>query len=1252
MNKKFELKNIKNEFPLMKTLRFELKPQGDTLKNFMESIYDEDKDLYDSSFEAKEVMNKYYLKVLDKILSEISVDWKDLYSALLNKEKKEIEEKIKLLQKEIEKFFLKHTEIKDKDKNKKVSIFSGKCIEKIKESPDFNEDDKRKVEKFGEKTTYFTTYFKNRENIFTVKGESASAIYRIIDNFKKYSKNVELYEKLKKDEKIMKYLNENKFYEKTMDNLFDVSKYNSYLKQVDIEKYNTLLSGYSKENGEKVKGLNELINEINQKYKYKLNVFNSLYKQILTEEDTKSFVDEILSTPESVIKTIDDFIDSISMDNIEELKEEFLKISLENFEGIYISTKKLNEISNRKFGDYNSINMLIEQSLTEKGILSKKEIKKLIPNLENKEKEVKSFNLSFIFENLTKEHKELIIDYIRENICSVVENVKITIEKYRNIDNKIEFKNNEEKVLKIKGMLESINDLCKLIKDFNTDEIEINNEFYNILNKNFEIFEYSYKVLNKVRNFVTKKEVIENKMKLNFSNYQLGKGWHKNKEKDCSIILFRKRNVDRWIYYLGILKHGSKIEENDYLSSVDTGFYKMDYYAQNSLSKTIPKCSVSMNDVKNASENESVILNDSKNFNEPLEITPEIRKLYKNEEHKKGNKFKKESLVKWIDFCKEFLLKYKSFEKAKKEILKLKESNLYENLEEFYFDAEEKAYFLEFINIDEDKIKKLVKEKNLYLFQIYNKDFSAYSTGNKNLHTMYFEELFTDENLKKPVFKLNGNTEVFYRIASSKPKIVHNKGEKLVNKTYLDDGIIKTIPDSVYEEISEKVKNNEDYSKLLEENNIKNLEIKVATHEIVKDKRYFENKFLFYLPITLNKKVSNKNTNKNINKNVIDEIKDCNEYNVIGIDRGERNLISLCIINQNGEIILQKEMNIIQSSDKYNVDYNEKLEIKSKERDNAKKNWSEIGKIKDLKSGYLSAVVHEIVKLAIEYNAVITLEDLNGGFKNSRKKVDKQIYQKFERALIEKLNFLIFKNYDKNEKGGLRNAFQLTPELKNVTKVVSQQGIIIYTNPAYTSKIDPTTGYANIIKKSNNNEESIVKAIDKISYDKEKDMFYFDINLSKSSFNLTVKNVTKKEWRIYTNGERIIYKDKKYITLDITQEMKDILSKSGIDYLNIDNLKQDILENKIYKKVYYIFELANKMRNENKDVDYIISPVLNKDGKFFITQESNELTPKDADLNGAYNIALKGKLMIDNLNKNGKFKFLSNEDWLKFIQGR
>ncbi|MDK9582548.1 hypothetical protein QQA44_06970 [Sneathia vaginalis] len=182
--------------------------------------------------------------------------------------------------------------------------------------------------------------------------------------------------------------------------------------------------------------------------------------------------------------------------------------------------------------------------------------------------------------------------------------------------------------------------------------------------------------------------------------------------------MFRKRNGDRWIYYLGILKHGSKIEEKEYLSSVDTGFYKMNYYAQNSLSKTITGCSVSMNGVKNASENESVILNDSKNFNEPLEITPEIRKLYNNEEHKKGNKFKKESLVKWIDFCKEFLLKYKSFEKAKKEILKLKESNLYENLEEFYSDAEEKAYFLEFVNIDEDKIKNLLKKK-IYIYSKY-----------------------------------------------------------------------------------------------------------------------------------------------------------------------------------------------------------------------------------------------------------------------------------------------------------------------------------------------------------------------------------------------------------------------------------------------------------------------------------------------------------------------------------------------------
>ena len=70
----------------------------------------------------------------------------------------------------------------------------------------------------------------------------------------------------------------------------------------------------------------------------------------------------------------------------------------------------------------------------------------------------------------------------------------------------------------------------------------------------------------------------------------------------------------------------------------------------------------------------------------------------------------------------------------------------------------------------------------LYLFQIYNKDFSDKSTGTKNLHTMYFENLFSEENLKNIVLKLDGNAEVFFRKSSIKQPIIHKKGSIFVKK--------------------------------------------------------------------------------------------------------------------------------------------------------------------------------------------------------------------------------------------------------------------------------------------------------------------------------------------------------------------------------------------------------------------------------------------------------------------------------------
>ena len=80
---------------------------------------------------------------------------------------------------------------------------------------------------------------------------------------------------------------------------------------------------------------------------------------------------------------------------------------------------------------------------------------------------------------------------------------------------------------------------------------------------------------------------------------------------------------------------------------------------------------------------------------------------------------------------------------------------------------------------------------------------------------------------------------------------------------------------------------------------------------------------------------------------------------------------------------MQKSFNQIEEKGKEGrtIDYYSKLESVEARHDTARKNWKQIGTIRELKEGYLSQVVHEITQLMIQYNAVIVMENLNMGFK-------------------------------------------------------------------------------------------------------------------------------------------------------------------------------------------------------------------------------------------------------------------------------
>ena len=197
-------------------------------------------------------------------------------------------------------------------------------------------------------------------------------------------------------------------------------------------------------------------------------------------------------------------------------------------------------------------------------------------------------------------------------------------------------------------------------------------------------------------------------------------------------------------------------------------------------------------------------------------------------------------------------------------------------------------------------------------------------------------------------------------------------------------------------------------------------------YEIVKNKRFTKPQFSLHLTLAMN---CNQPDHYWLNNSVRELLKKSNKNNIIGIDRGERNLIYVTIINSDGVIVDQINFNIIENSyngKKYKTDYQKKLNIREKERQEARKTWKTIETIKELKDGYISQVVHQICKLIVQYDAIVVMENLNGGFKRGRTKVEKQVYQKFETMLINKLNYYVDKGTDYKECGGLLKAYQLT----------------------------------------------------------------------------------------------------------------------------------------------------------------------------------------------------------------------------------
>lgn len=428
---------------------------------------------------------------------------------------------------------------------------------------------------------------------------------------------------------------------------------------------------------------------------------------------------------------------------------------------------------------------------------------------------------------------------------------------------------------------------------------------------------------------------------------------------------------------------------------------------------------------------------------------------------------------------------------------------------------------------------------------------------------------------------------------------------------------------------------------------------------------------MLHISIEINKNERDAKKIKNINEMVRKELKDSDDNYIIGIDRGERNLLYVCVINSAGKIVEQMSLNEIineYNGIKHTVDYQGLLDKCEKERNAQRQSWKSIENIKELKDGYISQVVHKLCQLVEKYDAIIAMENLNGGFKRGRTKFEKQVYQKFENKLINKMEYMADKKRKTTENGGILRGYQLTNGCINNSY---QNGFIFYVPAWLTSKIDPTTGFVDLLKPKYTNVEEAhlwINKFNSITYDKKLDMFAFNINYSQFP---RADIDYRKIWTFYTNGYRIetFRNSEKNNEFDwkevhLTSVIKKLLEEYQINYISGKNIIDDLIQIKdkpFWNSFIKYIRLTLQMRNSitgRTDVDYIISPVINNEGTFYDSRKYlDEITlPQDADANGAYNIARKALWIIEKLKESpdeelNKVKLaITQREWLEYAQ--
>lgn len=1231
-----------NIYSVSKTLRFELKPQGKTQDYIEENgILIEDEKRAKDYKRVKKLLDEYYKQFLEKALSVLELTDLDLYYALYTnrykneKEQKEMEKLEASLRKQVVKCLKADSKY---DILFKKEIITQELEEFIKKA-----EDREIIKGFQKFTTYFQGFFENRKNMFAEEEKSTAVSYRIINqNLPKYIDNMGIFNIIMNTEicvdvsALQRELADELQGERVED-FFKLDTYEKLVTNKSIVLYNTLIGGKTLPDGTKIKGINEYVNLYNQrnnkdKSMKRIPKLRPLYKQILADRESLAFIEEQFDDDKEILDTVNEVVNQLNEnvlkpDSPNSVQRLMNSINNYDLDKIYVvNGQPISDLSSAVFGNWSVIKSALEKEYDEQNPKkAKNKGEKYFDDRAKALKAPKSYSLGRLNQVVEKygncechiqEYYASVAEREGKNLLAVFSEAFEDAQVLLNTpyERKHGLASDKKNVSILKQLLDTIKNIEAFIKPLlgSGTEAEKDTAFYGELDIIYKALSDIVPLYNKVRNYVTRKPYSQEKIKLNFQNPTLLNGWDKNKERDNLAIILRKGGL----FYLGIMnKKSNKIFMDDVPEDEGNFYEKMEYKLLPGPNKMLPKVFFGASNLDIYKPSEDIVKN------------------YERGTHKVGENFILDDCHKLIDFFKQSINKHEDWKNFHFQFTDTKD---YHDISEFYREVEKQGYSMKFKKIAASYIDELVETGKLYLFQIYNKDFSENAKGTPNLHTIYWKMLFDKRNLENVVYKLNGEAEIFFRKASIEREnvVIHPKNVPIANKNPLAQ---------------------------------ERKEASLFSYDLIKDKRYTMDKYQFHVPITMNFCAEGRDF---INDAVIETIRNNQDINVIGIDRGERNLLYISVVNPQGRIIYQQSLNVIANDKGYSQNYHLLLDKKEHDMDKARKNWMEIESIKELKEGYLSQAIHIITDLMVKYQAIVVLEDLNFGFTNGRKKVGKQVYQKFEKMLIEKLNYLVDKKANPEDRGGALHAYQLTSHFESFAKLGKQSGFLFYIPAWNTSKIDPMTGFVNLLYPKYTSEaeaKKFIRKFKKIQYNNKEG--YFELSFHYSDFTDKAIGV-KNDWTICSYGKRILNfrnpaKNSEWDSkeVDITQQIKQHLEENGI-LICSENLVNDICNvnsPQFFKELMEDIKLILQIRNSvsNTDIDYMLSPVKSERGEFFDTRKYDEddeqfnYFPKDADANGAYNIARKGLMLMEKIRQSQDKKVklaITNKEWMDYAQ--